>query len=241
MLEEPLSRVALFGLIPTIATLAGSAMVFLPFSLDEKFIDAALGFGSGLMAYIAFIELFAPSLELGGFGLSLVGFFAGIALIRVLDTLVPHVRIVREGGRRNLTLVSLAIAIHNIPEGLAVGSTSLYSLEAGLATAAAIAIQDVPEGLIVSLAVASTYGKTLAAFAVGALSALSEYISALTSIVGLIEPAASLPLLMSISASAMIYVVIHEVAPEIFGHEHDEFATVGFIAGVVAGLTLGVF
>ncbi|MCS7099576.1 MAG: ZIP family metal transporter [Sulfolobales archaeon] len=240
MFEEPVGRVALLGLIPTLATLAGSTAVFLPFSLDEKFIDLALGFGSGLMVYVAFLELFAPSLELGGFGLSLAGFFAGVALIRALDELVPHARIVRGGERRNLTLVALAIAIHNIPEGLAVGSTSLYSLEAGLATAVAIAVQDVPEGLIVALAVASTYRKTLAAFATGALSALSEYLSALASMVGLVEPAATLPLLMSLSASAMMYVVIHEVAPEIFGHEHDEFATAGFIVGVVAGLVFGV-
>ncbi|MEM0352650.1 MAG: ZIP family metal transporter [Sulfolobales archaeon] len=238
MIESLVLRVVAYGLIPTIATILGSALIFLHVSLDERFVDVALGFGSGLMVYVAFVELLIPSIELGGLGLSLVGFTIGFILIKSLDTFVPHARVVRNDGRRNLTLVALAIAIHNIPEGLAVGSTSLHSPEAGLATAIAIAIQDVPEGLIVSLSVATSSGKILSGFLAGVLSAVSELVSAIASLVGLIDTAITLPVLLALSASAMVYVVVHEVAPEIFGHEHDEYATLGFIAGLIIGMIL---
>lgn len=238
MIEDPISRMATYALIPTLATIFGSAIVFLRSSVDERFVDASLGFGSGLMVYVAFIELLIPSLEIGSLGLTLAGFFVGFFLIKVLDVLLPHSRIVRTDKSRSLTLVALAIAIHNIPEGLAVGSTSLYSNEAGLATALAIAIQDVPEGFIVSLSVVAVSGKALTGFAVGAMSAASEFIAALSSVLGLVSMDILLPSMLAISASAMIYVVIHEVAPEIFGHEHDEYATAGFLAGLLMGIVL---
>ncbi len=236
MIEDPVLRVTAYALVPTLATVLGSSMVFLRFGLDERFADSALGFGAGLMVYVAFAELLAPSLELGGLGLSLLGFATGFALIKALDALVPHARIVRGQLSKRMALVALAIAIHNIPEGLAVGSSTLYSPEAGLTTAIAIAAQDVPEGLIVSLAATAASGSRLVGFSVGVLSAASEFASALVALVGLVDTALTLPLLLALSASAMIYVVVHEVAPEIFGHEHDEYSTAGFIAGLVLGI-----
>lgn len=237
MLEDPVLRVLACASVPTMATILGSALVFLRVSLDERFVDACLGFGSGLMVYVAFAELLIPSLELGGSGLTMVGFLSGLALIKALDLLIPHARVVRGAARRNLTLVALAVAIHNVPEGLAVGSTSLYSFETGVATALAIAAQDVPEGLVVALVVAETGGPVLG-FLVGALTALSEFTSAAASLVGLIDVATSMPILLALSAGAMIYVVVHEVAPEIFGHEHDEHATLGFVVGLMVGLII---
>ncbi len=236
VIEDPVVRVITYALIPTVATVLGSALVFLRSGLDERFADAALGFGSGLMVYVAFAELLVPSLELGGLGLSLLGFIAGFALIKALDVLVPHTRIIRGELSERMALVALAIAIHNVPEGLAVGSASLYSPEDGLAAAIAIAVQDVPEGLVVSLAAMAASGSRLVGFSVGVLSAASELASAMAALVGLVETAVTLPLLLALSASAMVYVVIHEVAPEIFGHEHDEYSTAGLLAGLVLGI-----
>ncbi|MEM2006880.1 MAG: ZIP family metal transporter [Sulfolobales archaeon] len=238
MIEDLVLRVVVYGLIPTIATVFGSVLVFLRVSLDERFIDVALGFGSGLMVYVAFVELLIPSIEIGGLRLSLLGFTLGFILIKSIDVFIPHTWVVRKKENRNLVLVALAIAIHNIPEGLAVGATSIHSPEAGLATAIAIAVQDVPEGLIVSLSVVASSRKASLGFLAGVLSAVSEFFSAIASLIGLVDTAVTLPVLLALSASAMLYVVVHEVAPEIFGHEHDEYATLGFVAGLLTGMVI---
>lgn len=216
-------------------------MVFFRSSLDERFVDSSLGFGAGLMVYVSFLELLAPSIDARAVIQVLLGFLFGLVLMKSLDVIIPHTRLVHGGLGGKYLLIAAAIALHNIPEGIAVGSASIYRSEVGLATSIAIALQDLPEGLIVAVAVVAATGKRLLGFAVGILSAVMEYVSAFTALIGMIEPGLLLPLLMSLSASAMVYVVIHEVAPEIFGHEHDEFATAGFVAGLLIGLLLDLF
>lgn len=229
-----------YALIPTLATIAGSALIFMRVGVKEVVMDSLMGFASGLMIYVSFVELLVPALESVSLHISVLGFLGGFALIKVLDVLIPHIKLIKESnsvleGRKTL-LIALAIMLHNIPEGLAVGTATLYGTEQGLRVAISIAAQDFPEGLAVALPVFRASRSVLMGFAVGVISAFSEYLSALMALVGLIDVGVMLPLLMSLSASAMIYVVVHEIAPEIFGHEHDEYATAGFIVGILLGL-----
>ncbi|MEM4519459.1 MAG: ZIP family metal transporter [Sulfolobales archaeon] len=232
--------VLLYALIPTLATIAGSALIFLRISVKEAFMDSFMGLASGLMIYVAFVELLIPSLNLGSLHFSFLGFLSGFLLIRVLDVLIPHTKLLKGDnsdlrGRKSL-LVALAIVLHNIPEGLAVGSATIYGADEGFKVSLSIATQDFPEGLAVALPVFKASGSTLTGFIIGVVSAFSEYLSALAALIGFMGVGDLLPLLMSFSASAMIYVVVHEIAPEIFGHEHDEYSTIGFVSGTILGL-----
>ncbi|MEM4464988.1 MAG: ZIP family metal transporter [Ignisphaera sp.] len=233
--------IASYALIPAVATILGSALIFLHTRIGEKLVDVGMGFAAGLMIYVSFVDLLIPSL---GFGtvLSLAGFIAGLVLIKSLDLLIPHINIIRstvQSSSRSLgktILIALAIAIHNIPEGIAVGSSTMYSLDSGFRVALSIAIQDIPEGLAVALPIYMTTGSRVKSFAIGVLSAAIEYISSFVAIVGFVDINLTLPLLLSLSASAMIYVVVHEIAPEIFGHEHDEYSTGGLFLGLLIAL-----
>lgn len=239
-MEEPVARLLTLSLIPMLATSLGALFVLFKRGLEERFIDIALGFGAGMMLYVSFAELLLPSMELGGPAIALAGFVSGAAAIKALDALLPHARIVREGGQRSFLLLSLAVIIHNIPEGLAVGAASLYGASEGFAVSTSVAIQDIPEGYIVALSVALIYGSALRGVLAGLVSALSEYSAALLALLGLIDLDLALPLMLSFSAAAMIYVVVHEISPEIFGHEHDDYATAGLLLGLLAGMSLGL-
>lgn len=235
-------NVLLYAALPTLLTILGSGLIFLRMSIEERFIDSVMGFASGLMIYVAFLELLLPSLKQGGSLIAFSAFLSGFLMIKMLDILIPHTKIVRDdtiaGRSRKTILVASAIALHNIPEGLAVGSVAMLSSEEGLSVALAIGIQDFPEGYVVALSALIALGKVWMGFVIGVFSAISEYLAAIIALVGLINPDVFLPFLMMLSASAMIYVVVHEVAPEIFGHEHDEYATIGFIVGVLFGLLI---
>ena len=239
--------IMLYALIPAVATVMGSALIFLHTKVGEKMIDSGMGFAAGLMIYISFVDLLIPSFDFGGMALPFIGFVIGFAMIKFLDVLVPHIGIIHSNlqhssGRKlsKTILIALAIAIHNIPEGIAVGSSTIYNLDSGFRVALSIAIQDIPEGLAVVLPIYMTTNSYLKSFAIGVVSAIIEYISSFIALIGLIDTDLTLPLLLALSASAMIYVVVHEISPEIFGHEHDEYATGGFFLGLVSGILFGV-
>uniref|UniRef100_A0A7C5XLX9 ZIP family metal transporter n=1 Tax=Ignisphaera aggregans TaxID=334771 RepID=A0A7C5XLX9_9CREN len=238
--------VMLYALIPAIATIMGSALIFLHTKVGEKMIDSGMGFAAGLMIYISFVDLLIPSFDFGSMALPFIGFIIGFAMIKLLDVLVPHIGIIHSklhsSGKKlgKTILIALAIAIHNIPEGIAVGSSTIYNLDSGFRVALSIAIQDIPEGLAVAIPIYMTTNSYLKSFAIGVLSAVIEYISAFIALIGLIDTYLTLPLLLALSASAMIYVVVHEISPEIFGHEHDEYSTGGFFLGLLTGILFGV-
>ena len=248
-------------LLPFLGTALGAAMVFL---LRGKMSDLLrkllLGFASGVMVAASVWSLLIPSLEMsteaGGITWlpAAVGFVLGILFLLLLDTLIPHLHIGAdepEGVTRNCqwkrtTMLSVAVTLHNIPEGMAVGvilasamaEGSMISMSAAWALAIGIAIQNFPEGAILSMPLHSEGMNKTKAFLIGAVSGLVEPIAAILTIllIGFIAPA--LPYLLAFAAGAMMYVVVEELIPEAQSEPHSNIPTLGFTAGFVLMMIL---
>ena len=248
-------------LLPFLGTALGAAMVFL---LRGKMSDLLrkllLGFASGVMVAASVWSLLIPSLEMGAAvgGMTwlpaAVGFVLGILFLLLLDTLIPHLHIGSdkpEGLTSNCqwkrtTMLSVAVTLHNIPEGMAVGvilasamaEGSMISMSAAWALAIGIAIQNFPEGAILSMPLHSEGMGKGKAFAIGALSGIVEPIASILTmlLIGFISPA--LPYLLAFAAGAMMYVVIEELIPEAQAEPHSNIPTLGFTAGFVLMMVL---
>ena len=248
-------------LLPFLGTALGAAMVFL---LRGKMSDLLrkllLGFASGVMVAASVWSLLIPSLEMaaenGGITWlpAAVGFVLGILFLLLLDTLIPHLHIGAdkpEGLTRNCqwkrtTMLSVAVNLHNIPEGMAVGvilasamaEGSTIPMSAAWALAIGIAIQNFPEGAILSMPLHSEGMGKGKAFAIGALSGIVEPIASLLTIllISFISPA--LPYLLAFAAGAMMYVVIEELIPEAQAEPHSNIPTLGFTVGFVLMMIL---
>lgn len=248
-------------LLPFLGTALGAAMVFL---LRGKMSDLLrkllLGFASGVMVAASVWSLLIPSLEMaaenGGITWlpAAVGFVLGILFLLLLDTLIPHLHIGAdkpEGLTRNCqwkrtTMLSVAVTLHNIPEGMAVGvilasamaEGSTIPMSAAWALAIGIAIQNFPEGAILSMPLHSEGMGKGKAFAIGALSGIVEPIASLFTIllISFISPA--LPYLLAFAAGAMMYVVIEELIPEAQAEPHSNIPTLGFTVGFVLMMIL---
>jgi len=213
---------------------------------DEGLLDLGLGFTGGVMLVASFTSLILPGVEGWGFWQVGPGLLGGVVLIRLLDLLIPHVHWIRgyEGPAelankvKRSWLVALAITIHNIPEGLAVGVSTAYDPRLGLATALAIAIQDVPEGAAVVMPLLR-YQLVRTAVAVGVLSALVEGGAAVISGVASAGLPSVLGLAMGLAGGAMLYVTAAELYPEIYAEgKRKAYPTFGFVLGVLLMLYL---
>ena len=241
----------MFGLlIPLIGTVLGSGMVFfLKKDLGVLTQKALLGFASGVMIAAGVWSLIMPSIEMAA-----VGFLLGIAFLLALDTLIPHLHVndeKPEGPASNLkksTMLVLAVTLHNIPEGMAVGvvfagammENSTVSMAGAIALAIGIAIQNFPEGAIISMPLKSQGMSKSKAFLYGGMSGVVEPISAVITILlaDLVVPV--LPYLLSFAAGAMIYVVVEELIPESQAGEHSNIGTIGVAIGFVIMMILDV-
>ena len=247
-------------LIPFLGTTLGAACVFFfKNSIGIKTQRALTGFASGVMVAASFFSLIMPALDqtsdmgkLGFIPVS-IGFVVGMLFLLVLDIVTPHMHADKseEGPRSGLkrtTKLILAVTLHNLPEGMAVGivcagwlqGNEKISYMGALALALGIAIQNFPEGAIVSmplLAEGMPKGKT---FLYGMLSGIVEPIGALLVIAasGLLIPV--MPYLLSFAAGAMIYVVVEELIPEMSEGEHSNIGTICFAAGFVLMMALDV-
>ena len=248
-------------LLPFLGTALGAAMVFLlRGKMGDLLRKLLLGFASGVMVAASVWSLLIPSLEMaaenGGITWlpATVGFVLGILFLLLLDTLIPHLHIGAdkpEGLTRNCqwkrtTMLSVAVTLHNIPEGMAVGvilasamaEGSTIPMSAAWALAIGIAIQNFPEGAILSMPLHSEGMGKGKAFAIGALSGIVEPIASLLTIllISFISPA--LPYLLAFAAGAMMYVVIEELIPEAQAEPHSNIPTLGFTAGFVLMMIL---
>ena len=248
-------------LISFLGTTLGAATVFLMRKeLNAKVEKILLGFASGVMVAASVWSLIIPSIEMAkeqqiiAWLSATVGFIFGIAFLLVLDLIIPHLHLESnkpEGIKSKLkktTMMVLAVTLHNIPEGMAVGvcfagalsQNSSITLAGALALAVGIAIQNLPEGAIISLPLRSEGMSKSKAFLYGTLSGIVEPIGAIITVLitGTIETI--LPGLLAFAAGAMLYVVVEELIPESQNGEHSNIGTIGFAIGFLIMMILDV-
>lgn len=256
-----MENIAIGLLIPFFGTVLGSGMViFMKDKMDQRVEKALLGFASGVMIAASIWSLLLPSIEMSeqqgviGWIPAAVGFMLGILFLLLLDTVVPHLHLETDQPEgmpvslKKTTMLVLAVTIHNIPEGMAVGvvfagvlaGNTGISLAGAFALSIGIAIQNFPEGAIISMPLKSEGLSKTRAFLDGAASGVVEPIAALLTILltGLITPV--LPYLLSFAAGSMIYVVVEELIPESQAGEHSNIGTIGVSIGFVLMMILDV-
>lgn len=248
-------------LTPFFGTALGAACVFfLKKGLGDRVQRGLTGFASGVMVAASIWSLLIPAMEqpagVGEWAFlpAVTGFWAGILFLLGLDHLIPHLHQrsqQAEGPRTQLqrsTMMVLAVTLHNIPEGMAVGvvyagllsGEGQITMMAALALSLGIAIQNFPEGAIISMPLRSEGMGKAKAFAGGVLSGVVEPVGALLTILaaGLVVPA--LPYLLSFAAGAMLYVVVEELIPEMSQGEHSNVGTLAFALGFTLMMALDV-
>jgi len=248
-------------MIPFAGTALGSACVFfMKKELSKKVQKALTGFASGVMVAASIWSLIIPAMEqtesMGSLSFipAVAGFWFGILFLLLLDTVIPHLHLETdkaEGPASHLkktTMMVLAVTLHNIPEGMAVGvvyaglisGNSAITTGGALALALGIAIQNFPEGAIISMPLCAAGRSKAKAFRDGVLSGAVEPVGALLTILaaGLIVPA--MPYLLSFAAGAMLYVVVEELIPEMSSGEHSNIGVVMFAAGFTLMMALDV-
>lgn len=246
--------------IPFLGTALGAACVFFFRESIGRSLQRALnGFASGVMVSASFFSLILPALDLTedmgklGFILVSAGFAVGMLFLLVLDVLTPHMHInnSEEGpssGLKRTTKLILAVTLHNLPEGMAVGivcagwlnGNEKISYMGALALALGIAIQNFPEGAIVSVPLLAEGVPRRKTFLYGVLSGIVEPIGALLVIAAAALLIPAMPYLLSFAAGAMIYVVVEELIPEMSEGEHSNIGTICFAAGFVLMMALDV-
>jgi len=239
----------------------GAAFVFLmkdemPLRLQKTL----LGFASGVMVAASVWSLLIPAMEMeeskGAWAVlpAAVGFLLGMGFLLLLDELTPHLHLGSnspEGLRSHLsrtTMLALAVTIHNLPEGMAVGvvfagaegGVTNLSLASALAVSIGIAIQNIPEGAIISMPMRAAGNSRWRSFLIGSLSGAVEPVGGLAVVLlaSLMTPA--LPYLLAFAAGAMFYVVVEELIPESSEGKHSNLSTIGFAVGFVLMMVLDV-
>lgn len=256
-----MENIAIGLLIPFLGTTLGSAMVFLMRNkMNTKVQKLLLGFASGVMIAASIWSLITPSIEMAeeqgivSWIPAAIGFLFGIIFLLVLDSIIPHLHLNSkkpEGIKaklKNTTMMVLAVTLHNIPEGMAVGvvfagvlaQNTTITLAGAFALSIGIAIQNFPEGAIISMPLKNEGMSKPKAFLYGTLSGIVEPIGAIITILltGIVTPI--LPYLLSFAAGAMIYVVVEELIPESQAGEHSNIGTIGVAIGFVIMMILDV-
>lgn len=248
-------------LIPFVGTTLGAGMVFLLRKEIKPTIQKALlGFASGVMIAAGVWSLLIPAIEMAeeqgkiAWIPAAVGFLLGMGFLLLLDTITPHMHLnddKPEGPVTQLkksTMLVLAVTLHNIPEGMAVGvvfagllvgDTSI-SMAGAMTLAIGIAIQNFPEGAIISMPLRSEGVSKGRAFWYGALSGIVEPIAAFITILLASVVVPILPYLLAFTAGAMVYVVVEELIPESQEGEHSNIGTIGVAMGFVLMMVLDV-
>ena len=254
-------NIALGILIPFVGTTLGAACVFfLKNELKNGIQKGLLGFASGVMVAASVWSLIIPAIEMSehmgklSFLPAAVGFALGMGFLLLMDKITPHLHLNSkepEGPKTSLrktTMLVLAVTLHNIPEGMAVGvvfaglltGSADISMAGAFALAIGIAIQNFPEGAIISLPLKGEGNTRSKAFLYGTASGVVEPVAAGITVLltGVVVPI--LPYLLAFAAGAMLYVVVEELIPEASAGEHSNISTIGFAVGFLIMMTLDV-
>lgn len=248
-------------MLPFLGTALGAGMVFLlKDKMDKRLQKLLLGFASGVMIAASVWSLIIPSINMAeeqnviAWIPASVGFLLGMLFLLILDSVIPHMHLDKEkpeGVKSKLkktTMLVLAVTLHNIPEGMAVGvvfagalaGNTGISLAGAFALCIGIAIQNFPEGAIISMPLKSEGVSKAKAFTYGALSGIVEPIAALITILLANTITPVLPYFLSFAAGAMLYVVVEELIPESQMGEHSNIGTIGVAIGFVIMMILDV-
>lgn len=248
-------------LIPFLGTVLGSGCVFvLRQELRVSVQKALLGFAAGIMIAASVWSLLIPSMDAcSGWGSlaflpALIGFWAGTLFLFLLDHVIPHLHIhgeEPEGPHRDLSkkmMLILAVTLHNIPEGMAVGVVLAGWLSgqteitgsAALILSVGIAIQNFPEGAIISMPLRAAGMSRGRAFLAGAASGIVEPLGGLLTVAAAQFVTPILPYLLAFAAGAMVYVVVEEILPEMAEGEHSHVGVLSFAAGFTLMMALDV-
>lgn len=248
-------------IIPLLGTMLGSAFVFLmKGEMSLRLQKSLLGFASGVMVAASVWSLLIPAMEMeaekGALSVlpAAVGFLLGIGFLFLIDELTPHLHIGTdkpEGMTSRLSktaMLALAVTIHNLPEGMAVGvvfagaenGMANISLTSAVAVSLGIAIQNIPEGAIISMPMRAAGNSRWKSFLIGSLSGAVEPVGAVAVLLlaSLLMPV--LPYMLAFAAGAMFYVVVEELIPEASNGQHSNLSTIGFAIGFVLMMVLDV-
>ncbi len=259
---NPILQALLGTLFTWFVTALGAAMVFLFRSVNRRLLNSMLGFAAGVMIAASFWSLLAPALEMAADGPlpawlpAAVGFLLGGAFLWAADRILPHLHLglpieeaegIRTGWQRSILLV-LAITLHNIPEGLAVGvafgavgaGLPAASLAGAVALAIGIGLQNFPEGAAVSIPLRREGLSPLRSFWYGQLSGIVEPIAAVLGAAAVLLVRPLLPYALAFAAGAMIYVVVEELIPESQSDKNTDPATIGAMLGFALMMVLDV-
>ena len=248
-------------LIPLLGTMLGSAFVFfMRDGMSLRLQKTLLGFASGVMVAASVWSLLIPAMEMDADNSkwsvlpAAVGFLLGMGFLLLLDELTPHLHVgseIPEGPRSHLSrtaMLALAVTIHNLPEGMAVGvvfagaeqgATGL-SVASAVAVSLGIAIQNIPEGAIISMPMRAEGNSKWRSFLIGSLSGAVEPIGALAVLLLASVLMPVMPYMLAFAAGAMFYVVVEELIPEASAGKHSNLSTIGFAVGFVLMMVLDV-
>lgn len=253
--------IAIGLLVPLLGTILGSAFVFLmKKGMPDRLQKSLLGFASGVMVAASVWSLIIPSMEMcedmekWAIIPAAVGFLLGMFFLLLIDNLTPHLHIGTskpEGPHSHLSrtaMLSLAVTIHNLPEGMAVGVVLAgagdghtgITIASALAVSLGIAIQNIPEGAIISMPMCAAGNSKWRSFMIGNLSGIVEPIGGLLVVLLASTILPVLPYMLAFAAGAMLYVVVEELIPEASNGEHSNLSTIGFAIGFVLMMTLDV-
>lgn len=251
--SNPVMQGLLGGVIIASFNLLGALVVLVWRNPSDRALDSMLGFAAGVMLAASFTSLIIPGIDAGGVVPVIVGILLGVAVLDRADRWVPHVHVLVTGRTRpdtpatdgrtaSVMLFIVAITIHNMPEGLAVGiGFGSGNLGDALALMLAIGIQNIPEGLAVSIAAINAgFDRLFYAALAGTRAGLVEIPLAVFGAIAVSVATPILPYAMGFAAGAMLFVISDEIVPETHARGHERVATLGTMVGVVVMLYLDV-